>query len=625
MYRKVFTFLSVAVCLALALSPATSNVARAAERQSSGSVQFEQTIPINLVFVGYEHDQVEADEVLSNLPETYTPVVRYPQFYGLPGRDLGLRYNFEYRPTYANRKFEDDFFGYLASLGVPNPLTVFQQGYNDQDNNVLDITDDVLFIDGPSAERWLLDSAHRLGINPQRSYTIFFINWHSRPDFQFHVYTKTDEPDPDTGYNFGVLRGSRKMIAWGGTFGRVWFYDLSAGPEAWTGNWNVDDADVDGDGAADYRMPPVWEYTDGGYRAPDQLAGDLGLVTRFVAINLLFTTSPLYDPLVTAPGKDGQKVVHLEMFEADPAANGLDWINEHHILDKLRGFEPYYNWHSALEDNHPIDDGALRSLNIFLGLLPENDCWNDFGFTFAQLFCYFDANYSTYVPEYGEKDYVVSTFSFNQNEEQEATGGGLLGFADDNWVDGTQSYVFAFNGPVTRGLGFGFSDTLVHEVGHHIGMSHPHDGYDSELGLDYGPGGSTYFAWSGDESCTVMHYLALSGSFGQFDMDNLYRWETAGYVNWSLSIREQLAGHPQAGSVRQLLRQAERLERSAKRSFDRWDYGRAAAQARQAYELAQYAADLLGYAPMLDVSALRAAATHADVPHQGDPIRFPND
>jgi hypothetical protein len=77
--------------------------------------------------------------------------------------------------------------------------------------------------------------------------------------------------------------------------------------------------------------------------------------------------------------------------------------------------------------------------------------------------------------------------------------------------------------------------------------------------------------------------------------------------------------------VRQLLRQAERLERSAKRSFDRWDYGRAAAQARQAYELAQYAADLLGYAPMLDVSALRAAATHADVPHQGDPIRFPND
>ena len=43
-------------------------------------------------------------------------------------------------------------------------------------------------------------------------------------------------PDPDTGYNFGEVRASRKMIAWGGTTSRLWFYDLSAGPEVWTDN-----------------------------------------------------------------------------------------------------------------------------------------------------------------------------------------------------------------------------------------------------------------------------------------------------------------------------------------------------------------------------------------------------
>lgn len=74
------------------------------------------------------------------------------------------------------------------------------------------------------------------------------------------MYTKTDSPDPDTGYNFGIERASRKMIAWGGSHGRTWFYDLSAGPEAWSGNWNVDDADLTSDGVMDYRMPPVWEY-----------------------------------------------------------------------------------------------------------------------------------------------------------------------------------------------------------------------------------------------------------------------------------------------------------------------------------------------------------------------------
>ena len=71
----------------------------------------------------------------------------------------------------------------------------------------------------------------RLGINPDKSYTIYYINWYDRPDFQFHVYTKTDSPDPDTGYNFGLLRQTRKMVAWGGSHGRTWFYDLSAGPD----------------------------------------------------------------------------------------------------------------------------------------------------------------------------------------------------------------------------------------------------------------------------------------------------------------------------------------------------------------------------------------------------------
>ena len=69
----------------------------------------------------------------------------------------------------------------------------------------------------------------------------------------------------------------------------MWFYDLSAGPESWTDNWNVDDADVDGDDIPDYRMPPIWEYAKGGFRAPSALSGDLAKVARYVGINLLFT------------------------------------------------------------------------------------------------------------------------------------------------------------------------------------------------------------------------------------------------------------------------------------------------------------------------------------------------
>ena len=53
----------------------------------------------------------------------------------------------------------------------------------------------------------------------------------------------------------------------------------------------------------------------------------MGLLTRYVAIDLLFTPSPLYDPLVTAPGALGRKVADMTMFEDDPASSGMDFID----------------------------------------------------------------------------------------------------------------------------------------------------------------------------------------------------------------------------------------------------------------------------------------------------------
>ena len=80
---------------------------------------------------------------------------------------------------------------------------------------------------------------------------------------------------------------------------RVWFFDLSAGPEAWGGNYDITNADLDGDGEADYRIPVSWEYASNGYRSPALMASDLSKVARFSALNMLFNSSPLYPPYLT--------------------------------------------------------------------------------------------------------------------------------------------------------------------------------------------------------------------------------------------------------------------------------------------------------------------------------------
>jgi len=560
--------------------------------QPGAFVVQQQTIPVEVVLVGYDRRQVDEGALLRQLPRTYTPVVRYPQAYGLNGRSLGLEYQFRYRVRYTSRAFEDDFFAFLSKTGTEGPPTIFQDAYNAQARNVLDVEGPVLYVDGPAVESYL---AAKLG--DRRGYTIVFINWYGRSDFRFHVYTKTDDPDPDTGYDFGTLRGSRKMIAWGGSASRTWFYDLSAGPESWTNNWIVDDDQQE------YHMPPVWEYRVGGYRPASQLSVDLGLVARFVGIDLLFTTSPLYDPLVTAPDTGGGKVVHISMQEDDPASIGADFVDPRRTRLELRRFQPYYPWRVGLSDHRPIDPEAKRSFDIFADTLVADDCWNAYGSTFAQLYCYFSEQLARYVPSYGPRDYVGEIFAFNTTDEAMGSRAGLLGYADDNWIDGTQTHVFMFDTPALRDAGFGFTATGIHEFGHHIGLSHPHDGWDSELGLDFGPSGPFEFAWSGDESHTVMHYIALSNSFGTFDRDNQYRWETAGYLNWANAILGDLQDHPRRNEVSALLREADALAGAALVSFRKWEYLEAVHDARRTYDLVATAARRIGAGtPALDAA-----------------------
>lgn len=620
MKKRLFFLTSVVVMLSLLLTvPAAAKDAQSVFEPGE-PITLEQTVPINIVLIGYDEDQVDEGELLAELPASYSPVVRYPQFYGLPGRDMGLEYNFEYQVNFANTGLANRFFDYLEMTGTPGDPTDFQLAYNDQANNVLEVDDTVLYIDAPSVEQWL---ARNLRSNKTQGYTVVFINWYNRPDFEFHVYTKTDVADPDTGHNFGELNPSRNMIAWGGSSSRLWFYDLSAGPEAWTNNFDVDNPDLDGNGIEDYRMPPIWEYTPGGYRDPSALSMDLGLVTRFVGIDLLFTSSPLYDPMVAAPGLGGLRVVHINMMEDDPNSLGTDWIDLAYVDNQLRHFQPYYKWDTNLVDTSPIDPDAQRALLIFSGVLMEDDCWTSFGDPFAELFCYFDINRDDYVPDYGENDYVVAVHAFNTTGDSLGDQFGLLGFADDNWTDGTQTYVFTFDAEEYREFGYGFSTTTVHEVGHHIGMSHPHDGYDSELDLDFGPADEFYFVWSGDESNTIMSYLDLTLEFGQFDQDNMYRWETAGYLNWASSLLGEIAVHPDAAKVKRYVNAATHHATQAIRSFENWNYLNAVSHARQAYEQALIAANMLGIDVSLFDETLRVAPS-STAPHEGDPIRYPD-
>ena len=560
----------------LAAGPTLSTLAPGAFRE------IPQNLKVNVVFVGFQQgsgpNQIDTAAFQTTLPKTYNAIHRYPYFYGTR-QPVGNSFAFTYNVKVADSAYESQLFNYLNSIAVAKPITLYQNLYNSQGPATV-VTNNA-WIDAVSVEKWLAANPPA-GVDTSQ-YTVYFINWYGRSDFRFHVYTKTDAPDPDTGYNFGVARESRKMIAWGGTppasgqaATRVWFYDFSAGPESWNGNYDITSADVDGDGLKDYRIHTIWDYGTTGYRDFNNLTGDAAKLARYVAVNLLFTTSPLYKPAISPPELPGKIQVDVNIYQGDPTEDGTHFIKPAIVNQELTALQPN-NTFSTEVNSLPLSGNAAKIYQCFV---TDHSCFGNrlFGIAFADLFLYHNSHLLQYLE--GDGDYEIPVFLYNV--PQPALGG-LLGFADDNWSNGTQSYVFGFLWAAIR-TQLGFTTTTIHEVGHHLGMSHPHDGYDSEQDIDYGVAGPFYFSWSGDESNTIMHYLDVASGFSQFDRDNMNRWLTATYINQANSVLALIYKSPRAGQQSQLLLAADNNAALALSLYGLMNYSGAVTKAKLAYQ-----------------------------------------
>ena len=135
---------------------------------------------------------------------------------------------------------------------------------------------------------------------------------------------------------------------------------------------------------------------------------------------------------------------------------------------------------------------------------------------------------------------------------------------------------------------------MIHEDGHHLAMSHPHDGYDSETGVDYEPSGPYYFAWSGDESNSIMSYIDLNWDFSQFDRDNMNRYMAAAFARFSNQVAADVLADPDAGRAADELAAADSLLGASKLAFRHHRYLAAAFTARAAYDLVRKGARQAG-------------------------------
>lgn len=584
-----------------------------------------QNLTVNIVFVGFDPGtgprDISPSELLGILPSEYRSVNRVPRAYG-ENSPTGLGFTYNYNLVYADAAFENAYFQYLSSIATPGPRTAFQDFYNQQHAKSLNIGQNYR-INGTSAEKWLGDNAGpRLGVDTKK-YTIFFVNWYGRSDFKFHVYIHPDEPDPDTGLNWGRLDADA-TVAWGGTTAddaesglgslhRLWFYDFSAGPEFWAGNFDVDDQDVDGDGYADYRIPPVWEYGNtSGYRPFTDLSGDMGLLTRYVAINLLFTSSPLYKTAISPPKLPSGIQLDINLYQQDTQLNARSFLNPAYIQSKVAKLQPYNTFSTEIKNAR----FSGRAADVFNCFAHSQSCYGQAG-GFAYLFNLFiyDKDHILQFLE-GDADYEIPIFIYTTTNDY-ANAPFIGGIADSNHADGTQSYIYIHWPRFISEFGEGLSEEVLHESGHHLGLSHPHDGYDSEGNFGYSAVGDGYFVWAGDESATIMGYMFVNGDYSQFDRDNMSRNMTCSYLTEANLILVKILASPRAGQVTGLLANADQSAGNALAKYQTMNYSDAAFSAKDAY------VKVLTAAGQINVP-VEKQAWPADYKSNGDSFMFDN-
>ncbi|HVF20350.1 MAG TPA: hypothetical protein VNA14_08915 [Mycobacteriales bacterium] len=563
-----------------------------------------EKVPVNVVLVGYQPRDVAAKALIARLPKVNRPIERGPQWYGYH-RPVGITYTYDYRVTHADSTWTNRFFSHLRSIAEEAPLSVAQRAYNDQKSAVRDITRN-FEIDGPAVERYLAMSPPR-GVDTRRN-TVFLVNWWGRKDFVDHVYTKAGEPNSDTGEDLGQSQSSYRLVAWGGsayddpetglgTPRRVWFHDLSAGPEQWTRSGLVDTPDLDGDGEKERRFPPAWEYFADGAAKRHDLARDLGDLVRYVAINLLFTSSPLYPVALTPPALPRTVDIDLNRYEHDSVARPLkDFLDvaeiQRNVAKLLRGTKVSLD-DQALDVRSPSHLACYaQTLSAYQGAFAPACSRSDRYSVYSNPFVDEMTHRDRFIDDAGEVDYEAPVFLYGLTDRT-SPADSCFAYADDNQRDGVQSQIVAYL-PAWCRRSVGATEFTLHELGHHFSLSHPHDGYDYETGVDYYAWGKFFFVGLGDESSSVMSYMWINNEFSQFDYDNYDRFTTAANVAAAQQVAADVLRSARAGSGRRALQAADAALGRTSALFAAHQYAEAAKASRAAYAAVRAAAKAAG-------------------------------
>ena len=569
----------------------------------SSAISREVPMSVKVVFVGLHEDWVDLNYLpwKENLPSSVTNEIL------IGGDDTGVAYSMTYSYSFASSEFKDRFLSYLKSIEATvtskNPWFyywkqedgIWTQVYKDVKNTLYDAN---------KVESWVYENSGELGGFRENGYTFVISYLPELPSMTFDQYKgfwndmkrkETSTPhyynvsyeDADLGYK---LRYRDFMTGWGGHH-RFWFFDLSAGPARWYDvRWDLPLQVV----LKDMKLDLHTAY--GKKWFTEYLADYLWGITRNFSIPQF-----LYDPILTSNYRLAIYVLDNRTKEEKSAVPITSTVNSERIRAAFKDLAPYAETEVQITFKDTSEYPELLKLLVdhykYLDSWTYAHVWDDpqrYGSVdIRPIYKYLQDNLATFVPHIGhdENEFTIPVFAFAFSGEtyftysykwmidrRDPETGALWGMAlGDMTIIGLCQYDFRRGDNVTpkqRGKGYGFTQTIIHEVGHIVGLVHPHS-----------------FDWLGDFSLSAMGYFTYDYTFGQFDKDALQRihadkvmMETSSTI---LDARATLETRIQSPETESLVAKAEGILKQASTEYSNMNYAGAMRKALEARELSR--------------------------------------
>ena len=424
-------------------------------------------LKVNVVFLGFgELTDQDSQEILSRTPAYYTPLGQVLR----NALKLGNEYHanislieapeqmfMDYNNFMNNSKsMEWKVEDYVDSNGDYYVDEAFDEGFGDDDYS--DVVIDG--VDVLEAEEWLYINADKYtGMEDLfDGYVLFFLN----PETSlFPYYYYHNSTDIDSGEALHV----NNLVAYGGNY-PFYFIDMATPPPSflWSG----------GDAANAENNPPLWLIEDN--------EEFYNLVAEYIDESIQFLFAPSY---IYKSAYEPEFVVDTFIIDTTSDDSGLanvgNYIDDGIIQRSMKNMIPYTNW-TFTNNYKDIDDAGMEKVKEA-----------------------FDGNTTVYYDYYGCDTYTVidddalipvldelihrpkgvftvPVFIFLVDDCGAIGKPGVLGRAS-SYENGTSFGIFIPHGPQMSHSGL--TQTVIHEIGHMVGLLHSFDGVTKDESGDW--------------------------------------------------------------------------------------------------------------------------------------------